>query len=297
VTRYVIVPADLAGLQDRLRGHFARSDVEVIAERRRAPGDGASSSTAVDRRGESLGSPGIPLPGWAQQHAGRLRLVTMAGLQSSAGEDEDTRSLVLRFQAGDLSAFDHVYRRYFARIYNYVRLAVGDAHAAEDITQQVFTRLLGALGEFRTDRREPLRALLFTMARNAAIDAMRKSNRATVVDPAVIAEINGTPPPAEDREEPELHRALEALGSSQRQVLFLRFVLDLPTDEVAQILDRSVDATRQLQARALRALRARMEPPGTRTAAPRLPARAVLRKAHVVRSRRFALLRPLLPVR
>jgi DNA-directed RNA polymerase specialized sigma24 family protein len=84
---------------------------------------------------------------------------------------------------------------------------------------------------------------------------------------------------------------IERLPLAQRQVLLLRFMLDLSNDEIARVLDRSNDDVRLLQSRALRFLRDRLAAVGRTSTRPgRVPALRRFRQVPVLRSRRYALL-------
>lgn len=153
-----------------------------------------------------------------------------------------------------------VYRREWRTLYGLVYRAVRHRAEAQDLTQEAFARALPTL-----DRAPPgprTRAFLTTIARNLLRDRWRR--RA----PQPIALDEQVLPPADDgdplalalaaAERDELWRAFAALPADYRRVLHLRIVEGRPTAEVAAALGRSPDACRQLQHRALVALRDRL---------------------------------------
>jgi RNA polymerase sigma-70 factor, ECF subfamily len=96
-----------------------------------------------------------------------------------------TRMAVARAKEGDQEALRFLYVSYSDNVYGYARSIVHDDHVAEDITQQVFAKLLTRVATY-DDRGVPFFSWLLRMARNAAIDHLR-ANRTTpmesVLDP------------------------------------------------------------------------------------------------------------------
>jgi RNA polymerase sigma-70 factor (ECF subfamily) len=224
--------------------------------------------------------------------------------EAEVREDEDTARLVTAFQAGDVEAFATIYSRYFDRVYGYLRAILNDRHEAEDATQQVFTQIFEALPRYER-RRQPFRAWLFVAVRNLALYRLRKLNRTQVTDPVEIDRARERGQAVSDDEglnalnwvsDADLLVFVERLPLVQRQVLVLRFLLDMPSQEIAEVLGRSSSDVRMLQSRALRFLRARLAAVGRRPIAD-LPerdpsqARTYLRQAPVLRARRFTLTR------
>ena len=318
---YCVIPLELAGkLHELLRAHF-RDDpaVEVVVERR-----GRERRLVDDRRGEPaacecerrrihsdtgrrIGARRAPvadvaapaLPRKARAHAERIVFVERVEPSAEHLADLDSARLVTRFQAGEPDAFAGLYMRYFDRVYGYLRAVFRhDVHAVEDLTQQVFVKVFEALPRYER-RGQPFRAWLFTIVRNVARSELRMSGRSEAVEPHVIAERYEAPSTDEatsvltwltDR---ELVMFVERLSVSQRQVLVLKYMLDLPTKEVAQILGRQQDDVRALESRALRFLEARLTAVGRHPTHVRrtLPTYGRTRWMHVARKRRAALRR------
>ncbi|MDX6653173.1 MAG: hypothetical protein QOJ38_1954 [Solirubrobacterales bacterium] len=214
-------------------------------------------------------------------------------------EDLDTARLVTRIQAGASAEFATLYSRYFDRVYGYLRVLLNDRHEAEDAAQQVFMQVLEALPRYER-RGQPFRAWLFVAVRNLALYQLRKLRRAEAQDPAEIdrSRENGSATEELDLSaigwisDNDLLLFVERLPLPQRQVLLLRFMLDLPSKEIASILERSPEDVRMLQARALRFLNTRLSALGRGPqTGPRIRSRQYLRQAPVLRGRRFALLR------
>jgi RNA polymerase sigma-70 factor (ECF subfamily) len=294
---YCVLPAGSAGeLHDRLRAFFEDDPrVEVIVEQRSRERRRGGSRRGGSRRGEDAAS-GIdlerrearavagrrveerrgtlvpreprPLPPELAARRERIRFFERLEPSTLEREDGDTARLVARIQAGETDLYGDLYQRYFDRVYSYLRLALRDADEAEDATQDVFMRVLQAIPRY--ERRDvPFRAWLFRIARNCAINRMRKRRRYIVEAPSELMGASERPDEAsgQDRlrsiEDPELIALIEGLPLAQRQVLALRYMLDLPLQEIGAILDRKPDSVRQLHHRALESLRGCLEPRST----------------------------------
>jgi RNA polymerase sigma-70 factor (ECF subfamily) len=237
----------------------------------------------------------------AQSGKATVAFTVPGNREARAGEDEDTARLVTRFQAGDQQAFAALYDRYFDRVYGYLRVLLKDFHEAEDLTQQVFLKLFDSLHTYER-RDKPFRAWLFVVVRNAALDHLQRSGRLEPVDPAEIEGRRSDRVGDEDAAsvlnwitDSDLSIFIERLSLPQRQVLLLRFLLDLSDRQIAAIMDRTPSDVRMLQSRAIRFLRARLaaigraplkdSPRETPPASMRMPPR----HATVTRSRRWSL--------
>ena len=152
---------------------------------------------------------------------------------------------------------DEVYRQLAARVVGYLR-ARGVADP-EDVAGEVFVQVTKDLHRFRgQDDPEAVRRWVFSIARNRMIDAGRRARRRPWAGGAQPPDAPGPVDP--EPIDPELLAALSQLTADQREVLALRFVADLPLEDVAQLTKRSVGATKSLQHRALENLRAAVSP-------------------------------------
>src|SRR4051794_7473931 len=96
-----------------------------------------------------------------------------------AGQSTDDLDLVAAVRAGDDRAFELLFERYQSRIAAYVRGMVRDHGRAEDITQEVFMAALRRIRE--TDREIAFKPWIYEIAKNACIDAFRRSRNATEI--------------------------------------------------------------------------------------------------------------------
>ncbi len=170
-------------------------------------------------------------------------------------------NLIQRAKQGDPAAFAEIYDRHQPAIYRYIIRQVGDVAMAEDLTSDVFVRLVEKIDRF-TYRGHPLLAWLYTIARNLVTDYRRRAGRSLPLslDEQVVSDTVG---PEEDVEHRQVQDrvivAITYLTEDQRQVILLKFIEGLDNETVAQALDKSVGAVKALQHRALAALRRVLE--------------------------------------
>jgi RNA polymerase sigma-70 factor (ECF subfamily) len=167
------------------------------------------------------------------------------------------RERVLRAQQGDETAIREIYERYQAGIFRYLYYRLEDPHAAEDLTSEVFIRMIRSLSEYRSGVGS-FQGWLYRIAHNLAIDHHRKwSSKASVPLEEELMTAEDDPVQSVDHRltRERLQKALLALNEAQREVVILRFVNELPIEQVAQALKKSEDAVKGLQRRGLMALR------------------------------------------
>ena len=177
--------------------------------------------------------------------------------------DTNDTDLVGRAQQGDVSAIGQLYDRHHSRIFRYVWSRVSDRYLAEDLTGEVFTRMVVGLPEYRPTA-VPFRAWLYRIAHNLVVDHYRKESHhiAVPLDHAEGHSGEGENPASIIERQitvERVHRALDRLDPSQREVVVLRFLVGLSLREVALALDKSVAAIKSLQHRGLAALRATLK--------------------------------------
>ena len=170
--------------------------------------------------------------------------------------DADERLLVEAAQR-DPARFGELYDRHFERVYAFVVRRVRDRHAAEDVTADVFHRALAALGSYEW-RGAPFSAWLFRIAANAIADRFKRASR----EPSrSVDEAEPSVEPEAERADrrADLFRLVDELPPDQRRVVVERFVEERSIRDIASRLNRSEGAVKQLQFRALQALRTKIE--------------------------------------
>lgn len=167
---------------------------------------------------------------------------------------ESGERLLIEAAQRDPSHFAGLYEHNFERVYAYVVRRVGDRDAAEDLTADVFHQALANIGRFEW-RGVPFAAWLFRIAANAIADRSQRTAKERAV------------PPPDDPEEVSLEeieerartfRLVKDLPAEQRRVLVMRFAEQRSIREIAQAIQRTEGAVKQLQFRGLENLRARL---------------------------------------
>ena len=157
-----------------------------------------------------------------------------------------------RAKAGDTEGLHFLYVRYAADVQRYVNSFVHDHHEAEDITQNVFAKLMKAIKKYE-QREVPFAAWIMRVARNAALDHLR-ARRAIPTEEVRLAD-TGQAQTGLDRGR-ALRDALEQLPEDQREVLILRHIAGLSPVEIAATLDKTESSVHGLHHRGRRTLQA-----------------------------------------
>jgi RNA polymerase sigma-70 factor, ECF subfamily len=142
--------------------------------------------------------------------------------------------------ADHAEGFSELYERTFPRVYAYVASLLRDRSAAEDVTAQAFERAYRKRRSYRPARGS-MDAWLFGIARNAALDELRRRKRRAVLE--VDPEDTVSPAP-EDQAELALRReavraALASLEGQERDLIALKFAGGLSNGEIARVLGMS----------------------------------------------------------
>jgi RNA polymerase sigma-70 factor, ECF subfamily len=171
----------------------------------------------------------------------------MAAVQGDATDE----MLMVRYQRGERAAFAELVRRHSRPIYNFVLRQLRVPSLAEEVTQDVFMRLVQNAAEFKHEAR--FLTWLYTIARNLCIDQLRKlSHRrhasldqaiADGADAPALMETIADPNPQTSAERNVLSsevrssivRAVDSLPDDQREVFLLREVANLPFRDIAEI--------------------------------------------------------------
>jgi len=177
--------------------------------------------------------------------------------------DSDER-LMLRFQAGDVRAFEELVRRHRTPLFSFLLRLTGDRGRAEDLCQETFLRVVRAAE--RWEPRALFRTWLYAVARNQAFDdARRQAFRRTEAldDPARAPAASDDPAPDRAADaalvRPKLEAALAALPAEQREVFLLREHAGLRFHEIAEVTGVPENTVKSRMRYALEALRAKLE--------------------------------------
>ncbi len=168
----------------------------------------------------------------------------------------DVSSLVKSAQAGDASAISKLYDCYAGTILRYLLARVYERELAQDLTQEVFIRVIKGIGQVEYRDEKSFAGWLYTIAGNVVHSYHRRRRIA-----AIPLEHDGDLVDA--RSQHDIHRicdrlalqhALAQLTQDQQQVLTLRFFADMTNSEIARMLNRTEGAIKALQYRALQSL-------------------------------------------
>ena len=184
-------------------------------------------------------------------------LVQAPARQDAHGEPSSRQiaDAVRQAQLGDREALGFLYTRYAEDVYGYVMSIVHDSHEAEDVTQQVFAKLIRVIGKYE-QREVPFFAWVIRVARNVAVDHVRL--RRPVLVEEVRTSDEGSGDPARRRSMSDFRDAMLTLPADQREVLVLRHLAGFSPPEIANHTGRSEGAIHGLHHRARRALRAEL---------------------------------------
>ncbi len=173
---------------------------------------------------------------------------------SELAPDFDERMVVEQAQGGDQEALSTLYTFYFPRVYRYVAGRVRSTQDAEDVTEEVFLRMVANLKRFEW-RGLPFGAWVFRIARNEVVSHVRRQRRRGI--PAPLSET--IPDDRRDHvAEYELQATIQVvreatakLPPAQRDVISLRFGAGLSVAETALALGKTQNNVKVLQHKAI----------------------------------------------
>lgn len=185
-------------------------------------------------------------------------------------EPLDDAELLTRYaQARDEAAFAGLVRRYLALVYHAARRQVGDTHRAEEITQEVFTRLARKAPGLTAHT--SLAGWLHATTRHAALESLRAERRRRTREREAFLmneAISGGRDPEWERIRPALDEALGELATDDREVVLWRYFLGLSWRDIGARLGAAENTARMRGDRALERLQGRLAKRGlTSTAA------------------------------
>jgi RNA polymerase sigma-70 factor (ECF subfamily) len=175
---------------------------------------------------------------------------------------EGEKELWLRAQRGDEHAVETLYHNYYRTIYTYVYYRVGDGTLAEDLTAEVFLRLVDHISEMKLNGKPPL-AWMYTISRNLVIDHFRHDplERSVPLDDNLMERKDLQPEVQVEYHlnQDRLREALNYLTEPQRQVVLMKFIEHRSNAEIASVLGKEEGAIKSIQHRALDSLKRVLE--------------------------------------
>src|SRR3989338_4494999 len=171
---------------------------------------------------------------------------------------EGEKNLVEKARKGNSEAFGILYDYYLPKIYRFVLFKVSHKQQAEYITQHAFMKAWENMGGYKPQG-HPFGSWLYRIARNSVIDYYRKNEFSVdieAVSPEALGIDNSLIAKLEVKLEWEkILNAIGGLTEVEQDVLIMRFVEDLPHGEVARAVDKSENAVKVIQHRALKKLK------------------------------------------
>jgi RNA polymerase sigma-70 factor (ECF subfamily) len=186
--------------------------------------------------------------------------MSLEGQESNRVPTPPVAQLIQQAQQGNRTAISQLYEMYAQQIFRYVAYRVPTQADAEDITADVFIKMIEGLRTYRVTG-APFEAWLYRIAAARIADFHRRGRRRPQTELSETMS-TGEPSPEEqvhDQQEVAfLRQALSSLGSDQQSILLLRFIERKSHQEVAEILGKTVSAVKSIQHRALVQLAARL---------------------------------------
>jgi RNA polymerase sigma-70 factor (ECF subfamily) len=157
-----------------------------------------------------------------------------------------------RFVAGDLEAFEHLFRDHQRQVYAWIMRIVRNSATAEDLTVETFWRIYRSRTLFRPDGN--FSAWTHRVATNVALDHLRKARNETTLPDDLLAP--AAPDPAISREmRDRIRSAFASLPPKYRLVATLALIEDAPYEQIAAAADITVSLVKVRVFRATRMLR------------------------------------------
>ena len=186
-------------------------------------------------------------------------------MQAQINANAEVATLVRMAQEGDTSSFGELYERFFDQIYRYVSFKTGSPSEAEDITGEVFVRMLESIHKFKWQG-HPVSSWLFRIAHNLVVDHFRRKGKRNVVSldnatinvEAVAVDVDSHIDTEMSMD--EVRKAMVGLTVLQKEVISLRFAAGLSVAETAEAVGKKENAVKALQHAGLKKLRRFLNP-------------------------------------
>lgn len=177
-----------------------------------------------------------------------------------SAESRTDAELLGLIAGGDRNAFEELHRRYARSVLGIALRRLGDRGRAEDVTQDTFASVWRSASRYDPERGQAA-SWLYTVARNAIVDGLRRRPPPTVANPPDVAA--GDPGPAEEAETEwvswRVHRAVESLPDQERSLVELAYWSGLSQSEIAEYVGLPLGTVKTRTRAALRRLADELE--------------------------------------
>jgi RNA polymerase sigma factor (sigma-70 family) len=176
---------------------------------------------------------------------------------SSFADLQIPQTLIDRACAGELRAFEQIYRRFERPMYTLALRMLGEADAARDVLHDAMLKAFQRIGQYRNEA--PFWAWLRQIALNEALMRLRKVRDIdTGFDPDMISDESAAPWAQSDAA--TLDRALSNLPATTRSVIWLYHVEGYSHPEIAEMMGKTTSFSKSQLARGTARLRALLDP-------------------------------------
>ena len=139
--------------------------------------------------------------------------------------------------------FTEIFELYYKRVYNYTYYRVNSQEVAEDLTSQIFQKIMLNLNTYTTEKSK-FEVWMFSIARNTINDYFRKQKRHKIISIDSILDLVSKDKGPEDlminkERNNKLMNALNVLDAKERNIIAYKFGANLKNTEIAKILNIS----------------------------------------------------------
>ncbi len=175
------------------------------------------------------------------------------------GHPQTDDHLMALVRGGDTRAFADLYERHRTAVFTFLVRLTGNYHLAEDLLQETFMRVYRGRDAYQPSGK--FRAWLFTIARRLVVDHYRRERIVWEQEPEAIEAAGHAEHRVETHELLErVERALKKLSPAQREIIVLSRFAGMGADEIASVTGSTAGTVRVALHRALRLLRALIDP-------------------------------------
>ena len=178
-----------------------------------------------------------------------------------ADTNAELPALIARAQAGDAAAFGELYTRYAKYIMRYMYVRTREPELAQDLTQEVFIRVIKGIGGLQYRGEKLFLGWLYTIAGNVLVGQVRRRQIAasSLDDTTEVTDPRGQDAVTLLFERLSLQHAIAQLTTEQQHVLMMKFFGDMTNQEIAATIGKTEGAVKALQHRAIQALQQILE--------------------------------------
>lgn len=182
----------------------------------------------------------------------------------------DDIELMLRFRNGEEACFEELVERHKQRVFNIAYRYLGTIHDAEDVAQETFVKVYLAKDRYRPEAK--FTTWLYTICKNTCFNVLRRMGAFVSIDQPLELEGGLVEPRIPDTTEPSpadaaqrheqaaiVRKAIDTLPANQKMVVILSRYDELSYEEIAEIMDCSVEAVKSLLHRARLSLKERLK--------------------------------------